>query len=267
MGTASLLIAFPPIAWAQSAPNSTAASPICTDRPTKSYAPCTVDPGHWQIETDLVNITHQRAAGVTTDTYLVTNPTLKYGLLKTVDIEANIAPYEVVTTQVAGGETTTLGGLGDLYLRLKYEPFASKDGRTALAFIPYLKVPIARLGLGNGAVEGGVVATFTYKLTEKLTVLSQPEVDDFKDSADAGHHVAASQILNISYNLPYNLQASAEIWASWDFDPSGLGRQQSADIALQWGVTPNFQVDGGVNFGLNSQTPGFQPYIGLSRRF
>ena len=54
--------------------------------------------GHFQYESDLFNGTFFREGGVTNDTYLVTNPTLKYGLTKTLDIEANIAPYEVVTT-------------------------------------------------------------------------------------------------------------------------------------------------------------------------
>ena len=33
-----------------------------TDRPTKSNVPYTVDAGHFQYETDLVNFTHQAAA-------------------------------------------------------------------------------------------------------------------------------------------------------------------------------------------------------------
>src|SRR5580692_7079732 len=39
-----------------------------TDRPTKSNVPYTVDAGHFQYETDLVNFTHQVTGSVHTDT-------------------------------------------------------------------------------------------------------------------------------------------------------------------------------------------------------
>ena len=48
---------------------------LCTDRPTKSTAPCTVDAGHWQLESDIYNFTTQTTDGVTTTTQLFTNPT------------------------------------------------------------------------------------------------------------------------------------------------------------------------------------------------
>ena len=48
-----------------------------TDRPTKSNVPYTVDAGHFQYETDLVNFTHQVSGSTRTDTLLVPNPTFK----------------------------------------------------------------------------------------------------------------------------------------------------------------------------------------------
>jgi len=56
---------------------------LCTDRPTKSTSPCTVDAGHWQVESDVYNYTVQTDAGVTTTTQLFTNPTLRSTLLPT----------------------------------------------------------------------------------------------------------------------------------------------------------------------------------------
>ena len=59
---------------AQTGPEAPAATdgpqlrPFCTDRPTKSDGACTVDAGHFQIESDLFNATPQRSQGVTTDT-------------------------------------------------------------------------------------------------------------------------------------------------------------------------------------------------------
>ena len=73
---------------------------LCTDRPTKSTAPCTVDAGRWQVEADVYNFTTQTTGGVTTITQLFTNPTLKLGLTNTLDVEVNIVPYEEVKTNI-----------------------------------------------------------------------------------------------------------------------------------------------------------------------
>src|SRR5579864_4712025 len=73
--------------------------PLCTDRPTKSTAPCTVDAGHVQIESDLFNFTVDHSGGGDVKTWLFTNPTIKYGLTANLDAEINMVPYAVVTSR------------------------------------------------------------------------------------------------------------------------------------------------------------------------
>ena len=97
--------------WAQDAPAAGALRPLCTDRPSKGTSACTVDRGHLQLETDLFNGTWDRSGGVSTDTYLFTNPTLKFGVTDAFDLEANIVPYEQVRTvdHNAGTSATASG--------------------------------------------------------------------------------------------------------------------------------------------------------------
>lgn len=251
-----------------SAPVSTSEiSPICTDRPTKSNVPCTVDEGHWQYETDIFNVSIFRAAGTLTDTYLITNPTLKYGLSKSIDLEVNLSPYEIVRTRGADGAVTSLAGIGDLYLRAKDNVFTSRSGAFSVALIPYLKAPTARLGIGNGAVEGGEITSFSVRLTSALTLVTVPEIDVLKNANGDGRHVNTVQLVNLGYTFPHNLEVYAELWADWNFDPTGVVQQASADVAVQWGVTKYLQLDAGLNVGLNRATPGLQPYVGVSQKF
>jgi len=278
-GAAVLLVISPVVARAQDAPVAdpqAAAQPaagsadlpaICTDRPTKSNAACAVEAGHFQYETDLFNGTFTRQGGVTTDTYLVTNPTLKYGLGDGIDVEVNIAPYEVVRTSDKFGDSKTEDGIGDLYLRLKYNFYNSADGKLSVAIIPYVKAPTARIGIGNGAVEGGAIAPIDYKLTDAITIATVPEVDAFKDSTGDGRHVNTAQLINIGYSLPNNVTVYAELWGDWNFDPVRTIRQYSADAAVAWGFTKYLQFDAGINFGLNRSTPAVQPYFGVSQKF
>jgi hypothetical protein len=252
---------------AATAPANTDLPAICTDRPTKSNNTCTVDEGHFQFESDLFNGTFQRTGGVTTDTYLLTNPTLKYGLTKDIDVEVNIAPYEIVRTHDKFGDSSTLGGIGDLYFTVKYDFYNSADGKFSIAAEPYVKAPTARAGIGDGAWEGGGVLTIAYKLTDALTVTTQPEVDDLKNTFGDGRHVNTAQLIDLNYSLPNNVSVAGELWGDWNYDPTGTIKQYSADAAISWGVTKYFQLDAGLNFGLNRATPGVQAYVGVSQKF
>ena len=65
------------------------------------------------------------------------------------------------------------------------------------------------------------------------------------------------------------LDGSSEVWSDVNFDPGGTVTQASFDLGAAWipAAHPNFQLDGGVNLGLNNQTPAAQAYVGISLRF
>jgi hypothetical protein len=255
----------PPAAAAPAASGDLSA--ICTDRPTKSNAACTVDAGHFQYEADIANGTFQHLDGVTTDTWLVVNPTLKYGLTPNLDVEANISPLEIVHTHDTGGASETLAGVSDLYLRLKYEFLNTSGGNLQAAIIPYVKAPTARPGIGNGVVEGGAILPINYKLNDLITLTTVPEVDAYKDSTGGGRHLNTAQLINVAFSLPANFTAYGELWGDWNFDPAGTIHEYSADLALAYGISKYLQLDTGVNIGLNRETPGAQVYVGVSQKF
>jgi hypothetical protein len=269
--TAAATTAFALPAMAQQTPTPAPAiapaelQPICADRPTKSNGPCTVDAGHFQVEADIVNASFIHAGGMTSNNWLILNPTLKYGLTSYLDIEANIAPIDILRTRDANGVVTTQTGVSDLFLRLKYE-FVNKPSFQA-ALIPYIKAPTAGRELGNGAWEGGMIVPANIKLNSALSLAVQAEVDDLENGAGGGHHLANSEDINLGLTLPHNITVFAELWGQWDFDPAGTVRQYSADIAAALGLGRDTQLDAGVNFGLNRATPGVAPYIGISHRF
>jgi hypothetical protein len=60
---------------------------------------------------------------------------------------------------------------------------------------------------------------------------------------------------------------SGELWGAWDFDPSGTVRQYSLDGAAAFLLSNNVQIDAGVNFGLNRNTPDVELYSGIAFRF
>jgi hypothetical protein len=239
---------------------------FCTDRPPKANAACTVDAGHFQYESDIVNWTYAETKGVTTNTYLVTNPTLKLGLTDTTDLELNIAPWEIVTTK-SGAGNQSLAGIGDFFARLKVNLAGAEGGDFQAAIIPYVKAPTARQGIGNGAVEGGVIVPLSFALPQDFTLVFDPEIDILRNEADYGRHANFQMLANVSHALSETVTGYVELWGQADNDPAGPTKQASLDLSAAWLVRPNLQLDMGVNIGLTSATPQAQPFIGISQRF
>ena len=243
---------------------------FCTDRPTKSTGPCTVDAGHFQYESDVFNATFDRSGGLDTNTYLFTNPTLKLGVTNTIDVELNLAPFERIDVRDrATGVKTHASGVGDLFARVKLSLIGDDGGDFALAVSPFVKAPTASGGVGNGAVEAGLIIPMSVNLPLSWSLTIDPEIDALKNAVGDGRHVNISGLLSFSHLLGKSLTLSLEVWSDVNFDPLGTLRQYSFDLGAAWipPSHPNFQLDGGVNIGLNNVPPAAQVYVGVSQRF
>lgn len=239
---------------------------LCPDRPTKGTGACTVDAGHWQVEADIVNYTFQRDAGVSTETWLATSPTVKLGLTDTLDAELAFTPDVIVrATDHSKGLSQTQSGFGDTFGRLKFQV---AGGQTFQAVIlPFVKAPTARSGIGNGAWEGGLIVPLQWNLPKGWQLGLSPEADWLKNGSSSGYHLAASTPVTLSHEIAPKVTGSLEVWTGSDFDPAGTTTQWSADASVAWLARPDLQLDAGVNFGLNRNTPSTQAYVGISRRF
>ena len=171
-----------------------------TDRPPKANSPYTVDAGHSQYETDIAVFAYGNSEGVKTQDWTVVDPTLKLGLTNTIDAELQITPYESVVTKSAA-TTTSVSGIGDTVVRLKINVLGDDHGAVALALLPYIKLPTAQSGLGNGKVEGGLILPISFSAPGGFTVIVMPEGDYLKDNADSGYHTAFDFLINISHSL------------------------------------------------------------------
>ncbi|MBV8908360.1 MAG: transporter [Sphingomonas sp.] len=240
--------------------------PICTDRPSKSTGECTVPTGSWQVETGLIDWTHDRSNGATTDFAVYGSSLVKYGISKNADLELGITPLEMMKVHGSGIDEHH-SSFGDTLIRAKYR-VTSMDAPVLLAIDPFVKLPTANHNLGNRKVEAGVVVATSAALGKSgLTLSLDPELDWVADADGAGHHAATQQVVNLGLAASDKVTLSTEIWARWDWDPSGTGKQASADGSVAYLVNNSVQIDAGVNFGLNRQTPDVEAYSGVSVRF
>jgi len=239
--------------------------PLCPDRPGKGTSPCTLDADHVQIEVDAFDASFQRQDGVTTDTYVAVDPTLKYGVTDALDIEGAMALYQSVRTHDASSDTRT-HGVGDLYLRAKWNFLDAGDGPFSAVLAPFVKLPTAAQGLGNGMVESGLVLPMGYDLGSSWSLGSTPEVDVLHNGLGGGYHIDLVDVIGIGRSFDDGVALGMELWTSQNMDPLSNVSAYSFDLSAAWQPNSELQFDSGINFGLNRNTPGIQLYIGISRR-
>jgi len=195
----------------------------------------------------------------------VLDTTVKLGLANTIDAELQITPSESVATDEAGN-TTTVSGIGDTFARLKINVLGDDQGAIAVAVLPYVKLPTAQSGLGNGRVEGGLILPVSVSAPGGFTVILMAEGDYLKNTARTGYHGAFDFLINVSHALDRRWTFYSEAVTS----QSSEARDRSVytlDEALTCILVPNLQLDFGGNFSLNGVAPRAQLYTGLSQRF
>jgi hypothetical protein len=236
-------------------------APICTDRPAKANAVCTVPAGKFQLESMAVGWSRTESGGATVRALSVGSSVIKLGLSDRSDLQVGIAPLVRIE---AGGET--LSGFGDVTVRYKHR-LTGDTGPVQVALIPFVKLPMAKRGIGNRKVEGGLAVPVSFALGGGVTATLGPEVDLLADGDGHGRHAAVVNLVNLSGTVAPRLTLAGELWSNVNFDPAGTVKQASADVAAAYAVSGDVQLDAGANFGLTRDTADVELYAGVSIRF
>ena len=70
-----------------------------------------------------------------------------------------------------------------------------------MVLAPYLKLPTAGGGTGNGAIEGGLLAPVAYTLDGGWSLFMTPEVDVLRDASGTASHVQLANDVSVGYAL------------------------------------------------------------------
>lgn len=240
-------------------------SPICTDRPTKANAICTVPAGSIQLEASVLGWSLTEANGNRSELLTVASSVAKIGLSDRSDLQIGFTPLAGLTSSGTGSRDR-VSGFGDILVRYKHR-LTANDAPVQVAVLPFIKLPTARRGLGNGQVEGGVAVPISIALPGPATLTLGPELGLAADSDGRGRHPTLVNLVNLSLPIESRWTATAELWTNLNFDPAGMVEQASADGALAYTLSSDVQFDVGANVGLTAATPDLELYAGLSFRF
>lgn len=240
--------------------------PLTTDRPDVTESPITVDAGRFQVEMDIVNYTRDDEGGVRTESLVAGSLNLKAGLLHNVDLQIIVDSYVRERTRVAPGPTTTTDGFGDITTRLKINFWGNDGGPTALAVMPFLKVPTASGGLGNDSVEGGLIVPFAFELPGEWSVGLMAEFDFLRNATGDGYHTDFVNTVSFGHDIVGDLAGYVEFVSVATTETGGDWRG-FLSLGLTYGLCPNSQLDLGVIVGLNRAAEDVNPFLGFSFRY
>ncbi len=224
-----------------------------TDRPDKTESPYTVDAGHFQLEMDLVSYTRDGKQ----DLFAIAPVNLKVGLLNNVDLQFIAETYNV---QHDGN------GYGDTLVRLKVNFWGNDGGATAFGVMPFAKFPTSQHQFGNSAVEGGIIFPLAIKLPRDFELGTMTEVDYIRNENNSGYHQEFINSVTVSHAIVGELSGYAEFFSavSNERDSRWIG---TVDFGFTCKVTPNIQLDAGLNIGVTSAADDLNPFIGFSVRY
>lgn len=228
--------------------------PLSTDRPDTTESPYTVDAGHYQFEMEL-------AAGERdgeNTTYNLAELNAKVGLNPCTDLQF-VLPF---FTHEEGGDE----GFGDMQLRLKRNLWGNDSGTTALALMPYIKLPTANADLGNGEIEGGLIVPLAFEGPAGWSCAVMAEIDLTLDDDGSGYRPAFLNSATASHRITENSAAFFELVSILSTD-SDAHSEAYFNTGCTWGLTSTFQLDAGLRLGLTDASVGFTPFLGASVKY
>jgi hypothetical protein len=232
---------------------------MSTDRPDTTESAYTVDAGHFQIELDLANFTRDRHTSERnggSESWSFLNANIKLGLTNHIDFQI-VAP---VFNRVRNGPE----GFGDLTFRVKANLWGNDGGRTALAVMPFLKLPTASAGLGNDKVEGGLIIPFAAELSGGWGFGAMAEIDLLADDEGGGYHADFLTSFTFSHDLAGDLGGYVEFVSVLSEETDWVA---SLNGGLTYGVSEDIQLDAGLRVGLTRAAEDLSPFVGVSIRF
>ena len=247
-----------------------------TDRPNKTNTPHTIDAGHLQIETGIVDFSTYRdyyqGANARDETLGLGQFNFRLGVLNNLELNAVVNAFESEwNTDYLANQFTRQNGLGDTVfggkLNLWGNDGADDTWATGLAIQPQLKLATARTGLGNGHAEMFLGIPFVMNLPEKFHLGLQLTVGWQRNSTNTADVTGWQNSASLDRAIfDDKLDLYLEYWSEATTEQHQEA-QQTLDVGGTYKVGKNMILDTGVNFGLNHASANVEWVAGISVRF
>jgi hypothetical protein len=239
---------------------------FCPDRPGLGTPPCTIDRGRGDIEIGLADWTLERSGGDRTDTLVLGDLLVRYGLTDHLEVQLGWTSFGTVRER-SGGSTSHMSGTGDVTLALRQNLVHPDGSGFSAALMPYASLPTGGRAIGAGDWSAGLLVPLSYELPHGLTLDFTGRVEAAADSDRHGRHFAYGGIVGLDADLSQDVTATFELSAQHDEDPGGHSTPLVGAVSLAWMARPDLQLDAGANAGLAGGAPDVVLYVGIAKRF
>lgn len=240
---------------------------LCSARPGLNSPTCTVEPGHFQIETGLVDFTREHDSTTSIGTLLIADSIVRIGVTKSSEAQIAWTPHVRVIERDRGtGETERHHGGGDVTLGWSR---ALKSGETgpSIAVTASLTLPIGRHSVSAGTWGLALVVPMSFDLNETVHLNVTPEIDAAPDGDGNGRHISYGTAAGLTFDLADALSLNAEAAVYRDEDPAGHATQVVTSASLAWQAGRDLAFDIGGIVGVDRDAPRYEFYAGVTRRF
>ena len=170
------------------------------------------------------------------------------------------------TTDRASKQRSTIDGFGDVTVRVKHNLWGNDGGTTALALMPFVKLPTNGNRLGNDAVEFGLIVPLAIGLSERVGIGLMTQVDFVEQADRSGRAPSLVNTATISFDLTDRIGLYTEVFTEKSVE-RGTDWVATLDAGVTFAVSPDIQLDAGVNLGVTDAADDVNLFVGLSRRF
>ncbi len=146
--------------------------------------PETVKPGRFLVKMDALSLTLDKQPGYKYTAFGAAKTFLSTGLADNWDIQVGAELFFTQKIETSGF-TARNSGIGDVYVRTKWRFY--DEGGSAVAIMPFVKLPTNSGGVGNHSMEGGVIVPWATVLPGAFNVRAMAELDFKRNDADNGY--------------------------------------------------------------------------------
>jgi len=242
---------------------------FCADRPGKGTPSCVLDQGRWQVELGLIDGARQSDETTKTQALAAGDLFVRYGLTGRTELQLGLAAYERerVTDRTTGARETAEGS-NDLSIGLRHSLRNPDGSGLSVALAGFITAPTGARAVRADGFEGGLVLPVSIPLDDDWSLSLSPELDWVSDADGDGRHATYAMTAGVGRGFgPWSL--GVELWVARDDDPDAAVTQSTLDLTAVWSpaALPDAQLDFGLNFGLNDDSPDVEFGVGVARRF
>lgn len=239
---------------------------FCPDRPGLGTPPCTFDKGHGDVEVGLVDWTLDRQPGSRTDTFVLGDTLVRYGLSQTLELQLGWTAFGSVR-QRDGGSVSRTSGTGDVRIALRRNLLHPDGSGLSIAIMPYAGLPTGGDAIGAGTWRAGMLLPVTYQLPHGFQLDFTGRIEAEPNQSRHGRHLAYGGVVGVDVPVAKAVTGTFELSVQRPLDRAGDATPVVGAFSLAWMARKSLQLDVGANKGVAGGAADWEVYGGIAQRF